>query len=68
MVRYYCVKHDPAIAFPKKPSLCSWTTFDERRYISSIDRMVYGWIVYREELTPREIAEYGLIREPREVE
>lgn len=68
VVRYYCVRHDPMIAFPRKPSFCSMTTFDERRYIPEIDRMVYGWIVHREELTPGEIAAYGLIREPREDE
>ena len=68
LIRYYCIKHDTVIAFPQKPSLCSMKKFDERRYIPSIDCMVYGWIVYGEELTPSEIAAYGLIREPREVE
>jgi hypothetical protein len=68
MVRYYCIKHDPMIAFPQKPSLCSMKTYDGRQYIPSIDCMAYGWIVYGEELTPSEIATYGLIREPREDE
>lgn len=67
MIRYYCIRHIPLIMFPRRTSCCSMENFDERRYIPEIDRMAWGWVEYREELTPREIADYGLIRQPREV-
>ncbi len=67
MVRYYCTIHQPLEGTIPEHYYHSKILF-ERRYVPEIDRMVWGWIEFREELTPQEIADYGLIRQPREVE
>lgn len=70
MIRYYCIKRPPAPGTVPHIEGDPWEgrSFQTRRYIPEIDRMAWGWIECREELTPKEIADYGLIRQPREVE
>lgn len=77
MIRYYCIKRPPMVGqlpLGKHEDgkwlrlLTAMDAFDKRRYIPAIGRMAWGWVEYSAELTPHEIAEYGLIREPREVE
>ena len=65
MYRYYCIMHPPVIRFPRPIWCCDMKTFDERIYIPEIDRMAWGWVEYKEELTPQEIADYELIMQPR---
>lgn len=67
MPKYYCVMRPPAPgAIPRGTQAAH--QFDERRYVPEIDRMAWGWVRYAQELTPDEIADYELVREPREVE
>lgn len=69
MPKYYCVMRPPMIGgLPWGRMLIEAEAFDERRYVPEIDRMAWGWVMYDEELTPQEIADYELIMQPREVE
>ena len=67
MYRYYCIIHQPLEGTIPEHYYHS-KTFFERVYIPEIDRLVWGWVEYKEELTPKEIADYELIMQPREVE
>ena len=65
MYRFYCRMRPPAPgAIP--PGAVSVTEHLSRCYAPEIDRMVWGCVTYDRELTTCEIAEYDLIREPRE--
>lgn len=69
MYRYYCIMRPPMLGgLPFRRCSLSFEAFDERRYIPEIDRMAWGWVEFTEELTPAEISDYELIREPREDE
>lgn len=67
MYRYYCIMRPPKNDWLPH-TILEEESFEERRYIPDIDRMAWGWVVYTRELTPQEISDYGLIREPREDE
>ena len=45
--------------------LVEMESFDQRRYVEIVDRMAWGWVGYKEPLTPSEVAEYELISAPR---
>lgn len=67
MYRYYCIMCPPMIGgWPLGRILQNAEAFTGRRYIHEIDRMAWGWIELKEELTPQEVADYGLIMKPRE--
>ncbi len=67
MPRYYCPMRPPVPgAIPK--GAVEVRSYSERRYIPSIDRMVWGRVDYAEELSFDEVSDYELIREPREIE
>ena len=69
VIRYYCIVCPPMIGgWPFGRILQNAETFGGRRYIPEIDRMAWGWVEFSEELTPADVAEYGLIRKPREDE
>lgn len=69
MPKYYCIMRPPMIGgIPFGHILQDARAFTERRYVPEIERMAWGWVEYEEELTPDEIADYELVREPREVE
>lgn len=69
MPKYYCIMRPPMIGgIPNSKLLTDAMAFDERRYVPEIDRMAWGWVEYKEELTPQEVADYELIMQPREVE
>lgn len=65
MNRYYCLSRPPTLG--NLPHLRLWDaeTFTERRYVPEIDGMAWGWVEFENELTPAEVAEYELIRQPR---
>lgn len=66
MYRYYCIMRPPMIGgLPTGKTLIDARAFPKRIYIPEIDRMVWGWVEYEEELTPQEIADYELIMEPK---
>lgn len=68
-VRYYCIMRPPMIgAIPNSGLLLRARAYEERHYVPEIDRMAWGWLEYDRELTPGEIADYELIRQPRERE
>ena len=65
--RYYCIMRPPMLGgLPTKRIIINSQVFDERRYVSEIDRMAWGWVEYETPLTPMEISEYELISAPRE--
>ena len=66
--RYYCIDRPPTLGGLPHATLWDAETFTERRYIPEIDRMACGWVEFVRELTPPEIADYKLIRHPRESE
>lgn len=67
MPKYYCIMRPPAPgAIPK--NAVEIRCYAKRRYVPEIDRMAWGWVQYDEELTLDEVADYELIREPREDE
>lgn len=69
MPLYYCIMRPPAPgAISASGTIRTIEIFDERRYIPEIDRMAWGWVRYAQELTPNEVYDYELIREPREEE
>lgn len=70
MYRYYCAKNPPEhgkltelglLSEPLRGVQC----YAVRYYVPEIDRMAWGWVEYDHELTPEEVAKYGLIMEPR---
>lgn len=63
MPLYYCIMRPPALGTIPR-GVQAVHQFDERRYISEIDRMAWGWVRYAQELTPQEIADYELIMQP----
>lgn len=67
MYRYYCILRPPMLnGLMICRRVMAVETFDERRYVSEIDRMAWGWLEYAQPLTPMEISEYDLIYAPRE--
>lgn len=69
MAKYYCTTHPPRMEdLPPCVALYKVEDFYGRRYVPEIDRMALGFADFFRELTPSEIAAYGLIREPREDE
>lgn len=65
MYRYYCILRPPMIGrLPFGRVLMEAEHFDDRKYVSEIDRMAWGWVEYAEPLTPAEIREYDLISAP----
>lgn len=67
MPKYYCIMRPPAPgAIPREVQAVH--QFDDRRFVPEIDRMAWGWVRYAQELTSKEIADYELIRAPREDE
>lgn len=67
MYRYYCIMRPPMIGgLPCVKNIQNVTGFDERRYISEIDRMAWGWVEYDRELSYEEIHAYELIAHPRD--
>lgn len=65
MPKYYSITR-PIVLNAEPPYPCAAQQFAERRYIPEIDCMAWGWVEYEEELTPQEIADHELVREPRE--
>lgn len=63
---YYCPMRPPTIGSIPTYGLLYVEALDERKYIAEIDRMAWGWAVYRQELTPQEVADYELVMKPRE--
>lgn len=64
MNRYYCTHQLPEPGTIPGGAL-HIHCYDERRYISQIDRMAWGIVAYGRELAPSEISAYRLISEPR---
>lgn len=67
MYRYYCIMRPPKNDWLPH-TILEEESFEERRYIPDIDRMVWGWVEYAFELTMQEVANYELIMQPREDE
>ncbi|MBP3406738.1 MAG: hypothetical protein J6N18_11595 [Kiritimatiellae bacterium] len=65
MHRYYATQRPPT---PGAIPAGAWNIccYEERRYVPEIDRMAWGWVEYRETLTPEEISDFELVSEPRE--
>lgn len=63
---YYCPMRPPALGAIPTLGLTYIVVYDERRYEMSIDRMVWGWVVYNRPLSPSEVDEYELISAPRD--
>lgn len=63
---YYFRGEPRAAADLPKGGFVSSTTYAERRYMRDIDCMCLGYVVYIRPLTPKEIADNGLISAPRE--
>lgn len=66
MYRYYCTKYPPVIGTLPGASLQDAKRYPVQRYVNKIDRMAWGWVKYDHELTPEEVAKYGLVMEPRD--
>lgn len=63
--KYFCVMRPPTPgAIPA--GACNICCYEDRRYVPEIDRMAWGWVEYRETLTPEEISDFELVSEPRE--
>lgn len=67
--RYYCRMRPPMLdtILIGGVKIVAIVTFDERRYVPEIDCMAWGWIECDRPLSPKEVANYGLISAPREV-
>lgn len=60
MNRYYLTQRPPAPGtFPGKPA--NIKTYDERKYVSEIERQAWGWVEYEELLTEKQAADYELV-------
>lgn len=68
MPKYYSPMRPPTLGAVPKEGLLYVETFKERKYVHCIERLAWGYAVYDRELTPDEIGDHELIREPRDVE
>ena len=68
--RYYCVARPPILEYIPRNGvkLIGIEDFHERRYIPEIDCMARGWVEYDRPLRMKDVAHYGLISAPLEVE
>ena len=64
---YYCPMRPPAPGAIPTLGLVHISVYDKRRYDMTIDRMVWGFVVYNRPLSPSEVDEYELVSAPREV-
>lgn len=63
---YYCPNRPPELGSVPMKGLLYVERAYEKKYIPEIDCEVWGWAVYKRELTPHEINDYGLIIGPQE--
>ena len=67
MHRYYTTQRPLAPgAIPRLRIPVDFEAWPERQYVPEIDRIAWGWVEYRETLTPEEISDFELVSEPRE--
>ncbi|MGI6497980.1 MAG: hypothetical protein ACOX0U_04045 [Oscillospiraceae bacterium] len=65
MNRYYLTQRPPAPGtFPGKPA--NIKTYDERKYVSEIERQAWGWVEYQEPLTEKQTEDYELTKAKKE--
>lgn len=65
MIRYYLTQRPPMPgAFPGKPTKIE--TYDERKYVSEIERQAWGWVEYQEPLTEKQTEDYELTKAKKE--
>lgn len=65
--RYYIVNQKAKKSLSDELSACMWLRhemYGEKRYVSEIDGMAYGWIEFTEPLSSEQIHTYGLISAP----
>ena len=62
---YYCPMRPPAPGAIPTFGLQYIAAYDKRRYDMTVDRMVWGFVVYNRPLSPSEVAEYELVSAPR---
>lgn len=63
---YYCKEKPPQLGHVPALGLLFIESFPDRTYVSEIDRMAWGKLVYTRELTPDEIRIWELTMKPRE--
>ena len=63
---YYCTARPPMLGAVPTFGLLYVETFPDRQYVHAIDRMAWGKVAYRQELTPAEVNAWELIMKPRE--
>lgn len=63
---YYCKMRPPGPGAVPTRGLLRVEAFNKRRYVECVDCMAWGLAVYREPLTPQEVADFELRSAPRE--
>ena len=63
---YYCPMRPPTLGAVPMNGLLYVEPLTERRMEVSINREIWGWAVYKRQLTPEEIADYELIEKLQE--
>lgn len=62
---YYCPKRPPELMTLPKTGLLYVERLYEPKYMPDIECEVWGWAVYKRELTPKELMDYELIIKPK---
>lgn len=63
---YYCTQRPPTLGAVPTFGLMYVESFPDRQYVPEIDRMAWGRVTYRQELTPAEVAAWEFVMKPRE--
>ena len=63
---YYCTQRPPTLGAVPTFGLLYVESFPDRQYVPEIDRMAWGRVVYRQELTPADVGTWELVMKPRE--